>query len=1048
MATEAPESARPAWQTDDLEEEWVEEDEASFGTQSISLTAPLPGFLRTPTTDRDESVQSPSSPVAGGTFLIRDDLPAALLPTTPGRVKDGIKDFFSPLPLEKMFDPPSPPPPKPATLAFSSTPAIPSRLSQAFTPDDTQSEAEPAAQGKAAGNVDNLKPTPPPDLLTPPSSKLGSEYPFTFSAPRHSPMFPQGQSTPGPCKIMANPPATDPRLRLFQLQYDTFTRDHLSAMVDSIAVNAPSGGNSEGNGSPSSLVHCALSRNQQTPTSDDTPIRSIKRVKLSPLTEIYGEGDGEGATIARPRGSRVDYVGESRSLMQQIKQARDFSTISTTATNQSPASQLLQKSRSANSVPTQSGRSLPQKLIKTNLHCPDDAAAGYLLVPPTNVDNELRSSGSSPTMTVHSGHSSLAIRQQAEAFMQQIKNDMKGSKRLFSGDTDVSPHSHVEDGAASVADKSHHSLWSVVTHDKGHRNRKKSPIAGSPRRPTASTRHQQSPRKYSRSVSAEQDRSFIHEISNMSIEAPWQTDTSSLVVSDRVHNNVPDIKVTASTFVATAVDLPPPARSYLTASVRSNDDLNRFVSTSTASGTMVTASSAPSFIKHAGPIHITHIAPSDVPSLPQRIGRMVYDKEKMRWTRASSHAVSDVDDPRDQTAGTDGESEDPFRDIDSLREDDSGSTRHNREGATTVNLESDGEEDDEYDSAKPVDISRIEEVEEDEVNDQEEVDLTSFTFDGPSIAVSRVVPSEDEIGDESADSDSDIEDGGPADVEDPPAQPVFDFEDEPMHNSLPPPQRPFPTDPVIEATPVADTRKSSSLSTPKPPRSALKSTSATPASAMKDPSRDRFCTPAQRIGHQRSVSFSDGKRDGPIRGLSTKLHESDDDLGTSTVNTSTSSSLDPSLSARSKRLAEMMLKLEITGQSTFHNDIWQICSLITGDDSDSPTRFLMTDRPSDLQLQPLGNRRPSSQMAVVDSSGTSRRLFSMSQRSSLTDHNATFLTECSFGLAHDKLVQVITDVQPFEPHWEELSSIDLSGKALESVARLKEFMPRLDSLTL
>ena len=61
--------------------------------------------------------------------------------------------------------------------------------------------------------------------------------------------------------------------------------------------------------------------------------------------------------------------------------------------------------------------------------------------------------------------------------------------------------------------------------------------------------------------------------------------------------------------------------------------------------------------------------------------------------------------------------------------------------------------------------------------------------------------------------------------------------------------------------------------------------------------------------------------------------------------------------------------------------------------------------------------------------------------------NATFLTECSFGVAHDKLVQVITDVQPFEPHWEDLSSIDLSKKALDSVARLKEFLPKLDTLT-
>ena len=62
--------------------------------------------------------------------------------------------------------------------------------------------------------------------------------------------------------------------------------------------------------------------------------------------------------------------------------------------------------------------------------------------------------------------------------------------------------------------------------------------------------------------------------------------------------------------------------------------------------------------------------------------------------------------------------------------------------------------------------------------------------------------------------------------------------------------------------------------------------------------------------------------------------------------------------------------------------------------------------------------------------------------------NATFLTECSFGVAHDRLVQVITDVQPYEPYWEELTTIDLSHRNLDSTARLKEFLPRLDSLTL
>ncbi|KIJ60284.1 hypothetical protein HYDPIDRAFT_98979 [Hydnomerulius pinastri MD-312] len=999
MATDISDNARPAWQTDDLDEEWVEEDEASLGSQSISLTAPLPGFLQTPSVEKDGGLTPPTSPNAVGTFLIRDDMPtAALLPKTPGKQmkKGAIKDFFSPLALEKMFEPPSPPQQRHATLAFSAAPAIPSRLSQAFTPNDSQSEAETDTQEHSVDRG-GLKPTPSTDYLAPPPSNLGThtstmESPFTFSVPRHTTKYPQAESTPGNVYNIANPPMTDPRLRLFQLQYDTFTRDHLSAMVDSIAVNTPSGGSAEDNGSSSSLMQRALFGAQQTPVSDDTPIRSIKRVKLSPPSDFYGEGAGAGATIARPRSTRVDYVGESRSLMQQIKQARDFSTISTTVTSQSPASQPLEKSQLDKSTRiTSSGNGL---------------TAG--------------SSTAAP-----SGHSSLAIRLQAANLMQQIKNDMKGSKRLFSGDTDFSRFTHADEdraeSAASANDRSQHSVWSAITHE---RSRRKSPKIGSPRRPSFSRSHQ-SPRKLSRSVSDDRDRSLVHEMSNMSIEVPWQTEErSSAVEPDPALNNVPHIRVTSST-ITEPLPLPPTQipRSYPSSSLRSgsNEDLNRFVSSSTASGTTITASSAPSFVKHAGPVHITHITPSDVPSLPQRVGKMVYDRDLMKWMKATARATPEPDDQKDQTVGTDAESEDPFRDIESLREDDSGGTQANAD--------------------ESVDMTRIEEVEEDETNDQEEVDLTSFTFDGPSVAAIRVIPSEeddddDEDDDETSVSESDVQDSVVVDAE--PVQAVFDSEDELSNISPVSPPKPLPVERTVtttEATPVAAPRRVSALTTPMPSRSALKSTSATPVSALKDPSRDKYRTPAQKIGHRRSVSFSDGKRDGPIRGLSVKPHESDDDIGTSV------SSLDPSQgsgflpSARSRRLAEMMHNLENTVDS-----------------GDSPTRSSTSGRRSVEELQPLGNRRPSSQMAVVNSSGTSRRMFSMSHRSNVTDKdsrmNATFLTEWSFGLAHDRLVQVITDVQPFEPYWEDLNSVDLSRKSLDSVARLKEFLPKLDSLTL
>ncbi|KAG6331606.1 hypothetical protein ID866_7482 [Astraeus odoratus] len=1002
MITEAQESSRPAWQTDDLEEEWVEGDEPSFGTQSISLTAPLPGFLLTPNASEDNSVESPSSPVVGGTFLIKDDVPAeAFAPKTPARQgkKGGIKDFFSPLPLEKMFEPPSPPPSKPVALPFSTAPAIPSRLSQAFTPDDSQSEVEADTQNEPVeGEIP--KSTLPPHYLVPPSSALGinksvSEYQFTFSAPRHSPLYPQAQSTPGPAKSTINAPATDPRLRLFQLQYDTFTREHLSAIVDSIAVNTPSGRNSEGNGSSSSLVQRSDLNQQASISLDDMPIRSVKRVKLSPPAEFYGEGAGEGATIARPRLPRVDYVGEAQSLMRQIKQARDFSTISTTVTTQSPASHPPQKSQLEKStrIPPDSG---------------DDAASGHLLMPPLAVSNGKHAIGSSPATTTLSGHSSLAIRKQAEAFMQQIKNDMKGSKRLFSGDTEFSRYTHAEDGAGSVMEQSHHSFWSAATNDLESRSRRKTSRLGSPRRPSTSSKQQPSPCGLRRSVSGEQDKNSVYEVSNMSIEVPWQTETytaTTAAASNPAHNNIPDIKVTTSTIVSTTMQIAPPPsqipRSYPSSSLgsRSNEDLNRFVSSSTTSGTAITASSAPSFVKHAGPVHITHITPSDVPSLPQRIGRMVYDKDLMKWRKTSVTVASEADEHRDQSTGTDAESEDPFRDIESLREDDSGSSHQ----STQKKAEHEITEvvDEEYDQ-RGHDMSRIEEVEDEEVHDQEEVDLTSFTFDGPSVAAIHVVPSEDDHdSDVTSNSDSDEQGEGAVDVENQPVQSVFDSEDDLSPVSPPKPLLNEKYHQLVAVTPATTASKPAMLTTPMPSRSALKSTSVTPVSAMKDPNRDKFRTPAQRMGHRRSVSFSDGKRDGPIRGLSAKPHESDDDVGTSVTTIMTSdpsqSSSGFSPSARSRRLADMMQKLEITGESNL------IC-------------------------------------------------FSMSRGSNLTDPdaraNATFLTECSFRLAHDKLVQVITDVQPFDPYWEDLNSIDLSRKSLESVARLKEFMPRLDSLTL
>lgn len=94
---------------------------------------------------------------------------------------------------------------------------------------------------------------------------------------------------------------------------------------------------------------------------------------------------------------------------------------------------------------------------------------------------------------------------------------------------------------------------------------------------------------------------------------------------------------------------------------------------------------------------------------------------------------------------------------------------------------------------------------------------------------------------------------------------------------------------------------------------------------------------------------------------------------------------------------------------------------------------------------------PSASMSGNASASSSRqqRVFARSHASRSVGHNnGTFLTECSFGVAHDRLVEVLTDVEPFEPHWETLSTVDLSERRLESAARLKEFLPALDALNL
>ena len=347
----------PGWQTEELQDEWVDlepeedgdesDDYLSYGTRSISLTVPLSTHIHTNTDFKPDATPSINNSLAIGTFIVREDLAnKPLLLKTPGRNKKGlIKDFFTPLPLERMFDPPSPHSPSSGTPPQPSDPSPSHSIKTSVIPEK-------------AG--DEIIETDMPNMNSLQRHKTDIVCQFTFSVPRGSSgptppssgPFPQAQSTPNPPSALHNvAPPTDPRLRLFQFQYDTYTREHLSALVDSIAINTPSG---TGTTATPTSFNQGLSRVSEASGTAATmsDIRSTKRLKLSPSSDFHGEGAGSRATVSRPKLYGKDYVGESRSLMQQIKQARDFSTISTVATVQddspSISSHLHDKSHECN----------------------------------------------------------------------------------------------------------------------------------------------------------------------------------------------------------------------------------------------------------------------------------------------------------------------------------------------------------------------------------------------------------------------------------------------------------------------------------------------------------------------------------------------------------------------------------------------------------------------------------------------------------------------------------------------------------------------------
>ena len=317
-----------------------------------------------------EKMFRPPSPVA----------PVQPEPTSPPAQQQSTSPTSSPPPLTSTT--PSGPPYEAARrLSHPYAPINPSRLSKSVTPssastsfngtnpldeDSTRDATIPFAESshnsliveeKHSGEEDEYdeEGSPARELnsgevetdMSPPG--MDEKFPFTFAAPRRAPkpvVTSSNHSTefaPSPFhsnlashSTFPKPPAgsSKPGLRLFRGTYDTYTREHLSALVDSIAIEASpsppvtSPTNMRQWSSDSSrsrgLSEGSLSAESRTGSErlEDNDSRSSKRMRMSPVSP------------ARQAPGVRDWGAQGRAMMARLRAMED----STTSASQSRSS--------------------------------------------------------------------------------------------------------------------------------------------------------------------------------------------------------------------------------------------------------------------------------------------------------------------------------------------------------------------------------------------------------------------------------------------------------------------------------------------------------------------------------------------------------------------------------------------------------------------------------------------------------------------------------------------------------------------------------------
>ena len=487
------------------------------------------------------------------------------------------------------------------------------------------------------------------------------------------------------------------------------------------------------------------------------------------------------------------------------------------------------------------------------------------------------------------------------------------------------------------------------------------------------------------------------------------------------------------------------------------DDLNRFVSATTVA-TSTTIST--SFVKHAGPrgngpAAIRMIKPDDVAGvMPDRVGRMRFDKEQMRWVKDRNDGLGTVEELAEGSgSGSAGgtrsarsrseESEDVFAGIDSWGRDSRvsgqsyGSRRFSPDHDMPNQAEGAGEEDMDVETGSSS-------SEDDDENILRHANTTHIV--------------------EASDTDSSDSEG----EEGLSFLPDQAGTEAPEYHALSPAQSPpRPAIHHVNSAPAVMTPVAAHLSLPRPMRSALRGAqSVTPGVQKKTSWLDHVTPGPGGSNERRSVSFSDGKKNGRMRDLHPEDVTNESDMTgyasrievdvtrrerTTEVDgewfrngTATEGERSWLPSVRTKRIEGMFDQMgELSKPFGPAVDIRLQSGLEAATPSKPPPRAgdSLVTSPEQISdaIDPDKTIRPA---YTPDRPSRSMR------NDRRQDPNATYLTECSFGVAHDKLVQVITDVYGSEPYWEGLKEIDLSGKGVEGVAKMKEFLPAVQDVRL